>query len=642
MTLSKTTAEASIRASGWEWAQVALLSVNLAWTTLCLGGFLAETMVLTSALSAALLTVHFTERAVRRQRSPHSEYDLPRLHSAGWLLLPFLVYAAVNVHWVTPVGWLGWMDWLGWTQAAAIFWVVLNGVRARAARMALFFVLVGIGCVLVLLASYQRFVAPDWLMMGRTQAAQFFERSSGSFGSPNSLAAYLILLLPSVGALAVRRRATAAQRLVWGYLTMVFGFGLGLTVSRGAWLALILVLAVCPLVIVCGSIGRKLAYLAGSWLLIGLVAVAIYTTAPTLRERFAQMKTQGGELSRPAMWRAAWNIFREQPMIGSGAGSYGVRFDQHRPEAFQLQPRWAHNEYLNTLSDYGIIGFTLVFGAWTALVLRGLRGRRKAAKDWFDGPQSTAGFGMGAAAFALQLVVDFSLKIPALAMAFAVVSAIWIQRSWPPPKSDGAAVGEPVARSLSLVAAIAVTSATIVWMIPIYRGEAKRQDAQIALARMAPGGSEPHTAALLSARDDCVAATTIFAKNGNAWADLALVASALAQVDAGRAGTWAREAEHAANRALAISSDVAEFWMRRGVALDLQGRWIEAGAALVEAMRLAPTRAAVWYQQAAHLSLNPNENGRALAAVGFSLRLDPGNPEAHALRQRLAERSHAP
>ncbi|HTO03047.1 MAG TPA: O-antigen ligase family protein, partial [Opitutus sp.] len=639
---SKTTAEASRRASGWEWAQVALLSVNLAWTTLCLGGFRAETMVVTSALGGALLAVHFAERAVRRWRSSHSGYDLPRLHVAGWLPLPFLVYAIANVQGVTPVGWLGWLDWLGWAHMAAIFWVVLNGIRTRAVRMALLFGLVVIGGGLVLLASYQRFVAPDWLMLGRTQAEQFFERSSGSFGSPNSLAAYLLLLLPAMAALTIRRGATAAQRIAWGYLGVAFGFALALTVSRGAWLALGIVLAWGPLMIVRGSISRKLAYTGGAWLLMGLVAMALYSNVPTVRDRFVQLKTQGGELTRPVMWQAGWSIFRERPLFGSGAGSYGVRFDQHRPESFQLQPRWAHNDYLNTLSDYGIVGCALVFGAWIALVVGGFRGQRAAAKHWFEGPGLTAGLGMGAAAFALQLAVDFSLKIPALAMAFAAVAGMWVQRSWSSPKSGGSANGGPLTKSLPLLAGIVVASATVLWVIPLYRGEAKRQNAQSTIARMAPGRSEPKMAALLSARADCIAATTLSPSNGDAWADRAYVASALAQVDSAGAETWAREAEHAANRALGISRDVADFWMRRGVALDLQGRWVEAGAALVEAMRLAPTRAAVWYQQAVHLSLHANEMGRARAAVGFALRLDPGNPEAHALRERLAERSHAP
>src|SRR5687768_3315524 len=91
MTSSKTPLGASSRASAWEWVQASLLVGNLWWTTLCLGGFLAETMAVTSTLTGLLLTVHFMERAIRA--------NLPRLHPAGWWSLPFLAYAAVNIQW---------------------------------------------------------------------------------------------------------------------------------------------------------------------------------------------------------------------------------------------------------------------------------------------------------------------------------------------------------------------------------------------------------------------------------------------------------------------------------------------------------------------------------------------------------------
>src|SRR5476651_1817886 len=164
------------RASAWEWTQIALLAANLAWTTLCLGGYRPETMVVTSVLTGALLAVHGLARAI----SP-----VPRAHPAGWLLLPFLVYAAVNAQWLTPVRWLGWRDWFGWAQMIGIFWVVLNGVRSPAPRRALIFSLMGLGAVAVALACYQRFVQPDWLPLGRVQDDLFATRSSGPFGTPN-------------------------------------------------------------------------------------------------------------------------------------------------------------------------------------------------------------------------------------------------------------------------------------------------------------------------------------------------------------------------------------------------------------------------------------------------------------------------
>ena len=48
--------------------------------------------------------------------------------------------------------------------------------------------------------------------------------------------------------------------------------------------------------IVRGSIGRKLVHMAGSWLLIGLAVIVIHGAVPTVRDRFVQMRTQGGEL----------------------------------------------------------------------------------------------------------------------------------------------------------------------------------------------------------------------------------------------------------------------------------------------------------------------------------------------------------
>ena len=117
------------RASVWEWGQTTLLAANLVWTTLCLGGYRPETKVVTLALTALLLVVHFVGWAVEKRA-------LGATDRAGWCVLPFLVYSLINVVMITPVPWLGWMDWLGWANLAAVFWVTLNGIRSDAPRAA--------------------------------------------------------------------------------------------------------------------------------------------------------------------------------------------------------------------------------------------------------------------------------------------------------------------------------------------------------------------------------------------------------------------------------------------------------------------------------------------------------------------------
>lgn len=637
----------------WEWAQVALLVANLAWTTACLGGYRPETMVVTSALTGVLVAVHLAARAGKSGGvMGQGDGGFGAYHPAGWWLLPFLGYAAVNVRWISPVEWIGWRDWLGWAQMIAVFWVVLNGVRSKAGRATLFWTLVALAFGAVLLAGYQRWVQPDWLMMGRVQADQFLGRASGPFGIPNSLAALLLLVLPPVLGCALRRGASAVQRVFFGYVASVLALGIVLTVSRGAWLAVAIVVIAWPVVAMGGSVAKRVTWAMGAAAAVAAVVVGLFLTVPLVRERLVSLKTDLGERTRPIMWRGAWKIFEQHPTWGSGGGSYNVLFEKYRPENYQDEPVWAHNDYLNTLSDYGVVGFALFFGACGAIAVGGFRARRRNAMRTMDrmtrGDDEdglTKAWGAGIAAFLLQLFVDFHFKIPALAMAFAIVSALVVQRVWPMRlRAEGAGVGAGRMRvMLSVVVAALMLGATIGWVRPLYQGEALRYRARQTIDVIAVRGLEVEAwrPVLSEALADLKRAVELAPSNGAAWADLAYATTLWARVEPGGAKAWGIEAEQAADRALALSKVVPEFWLRRAVALDVQGRRVEAGVPLVEALKLAPASATVWYYQAFHLSLDRGERGRARAAVAIALRLDPGNREAQALRDRLADERRA-
>lgn len=623
------------RSSVWEWAQVVILGLNLGWTTLCLGGYRPETMVFTSAVNGLLLTLHLIESALGSRRS----------HPAGWLLLPFLVYAALNVWLVTPVGWLGWRDWLGWAQMIAVFWVVINGVRLPAARTALLSALVAVAVGSASLGFYQRFVSADWLMMGRTQAEQFIGRSSGSFGIPNSLAALLLLVLPALGVLTFRRGASAVQRVFFGYLLLLCVFGLVLTVSRGAWIALALALAGWTVCATHGSVVRRLRLAAGVILATGILVAGLFYTVPMVRARLGALRTDSGERTRPIMWRGAWGIFIEHPSFGGGAGAYNYLFEKHRPEDYKDQPVWAHNDYLNTLSDYGVTGFALFFGACGVVTWCCWRQSRHSSAPK-GGHENEAllvqAQVVGVTAFSLQLFIDFHFKIPALAMAFGVVAALVVQNRWPVPTSH-ALPPSCWHRRLTWVSACAVAYCTFSFAIPLYRGEALRYKARQSIDLIATKGlSVAQWPALLNpASEELRRAVEVDPSNGAAWSDLAYALALSALMDPARIPQLGREAENAASRALACSTVPPEFWVRHGVALDMQGRWRGAHASFAEAIRLGPARAATWYNYAYHLSLIPGDPRPALIAVDHCLRLDHGNREGQALRQRLATRVRA-
>jgi len=124
--------------------------------------------------------------------------------------------------------------------------------------------------------------------------------------------------------------------------------------------------------------------------------------------------------------------------------------------------------------------------------------------------------------------------------------------------------------------------------------------------------------------------------NAQAWSDRAYADSLWGLVEPSQTKSLGVQVEGEGKTAIGISPIVAEFWIREGAGLDMQGKWLEGGECSARALRLAPGRADIWYYQAYHFSLDPIEKGPAIAAADFSLRLDPSFLLAQALRQRLA------
>jgi O-antigen ligase/cytochrome c-type biogenesis protein CcmH/NrfG len=614
-----------------EWIIAGLLAGNVAWTTLCLGGVRPETMVLSWGLTGITLALQLVTSA----------WSGGRAHPAGFWLLPFLVYAAISVAAITPVPWIGKREWLVWAQVAACFWISLNGLRHSWPRLLVMGMVLGLAVSGVVFAAYQRFIAPDWLMMNRTQVTQYIGRASGCFGNPNNFAALLILIVPPVLSLAWQRGASAVQRVLYGYLALVLLLGLGLTISRGGWLALALALACWPLFARTQTWASRILLSATALGAVLMAGAALYSTVPLVKARLDDLAEDRGERSRPILWTASTKLFSSAPLLGTGAGSFNTLFERHRPERFNDEPQWTHNEYLNTLSDYGLVGFVLLFGA--VVVLGGkvvARSGSATAMNEVNAGWRAAGvthaMSVGLLAFATACFVDFHLKIPALGMTVALISAEIVRRHWP---ADEPIEPTPWRQLGGIVAAIAVVIGTLAIALPTYQAESSRYLGRQKIDALALT-QEP---TLNQQKETFTEARALFGEalafddsNGQAWADSAYASALWSHLAPQSRTDLGREAEISARQALARSKQVPEFWIRLGVALDMQGRWSEGSEAFLQALTLAPASSLAWYHQAYHLSLNPRANKLALVAVDTCLRLDPTYLSARSLRQRLS------
>lgn len=616
-----------------EWVLMLGLAATLAWTTLCLGGYLAETMAVTSGAVFGLATGGAVLWAAGRGNGS------PAFNRAALLPLPFLIYALASVLWLAPAQWLAWREWLLWLQMWLVFVLVLHFGRSRGQTWLLAGTYLALGLAGVAMAAGQRYGDPAWMMLGRTQAEQFLGRSAGMFGIPNSLAGLLELMIPACLALMFSRAARPVVKVACAWLAALFLFAMVLTGSRGGWISLTLVLMLWP--VLGGTDWRR--RITSSIVILAVTAAgfcSLYRFSDYARQRIQPFLDGQFELSRPIIWKAGLQIWRDHPWLGGGAASYNVLFDQYRPRGFINEPDWTHNDYLNTLCDYGLAGFALWAAAGAGLLWLGWRAVRRMRREGAAANGSGGlwpwrlGLFVGLLAFALHLGVDFHTKIPALAFAAAVAGALLL-RDEPGLCRHLPAAG---ARVVGLILA-----GGCVWMAvrvagPLYQAEALRYTARRAIDKQAAGGQGDLRVIMPAAQASFEKAVMLDPRNGQAWADLAYARTQSWHVTKGDLVELGRQAEPLADKALALCSLDAEFWIRKGVALDMQARQLEGEACFKRALELAPNSGGWWYYYAHHLSAFPARQAEALQAVESCLTLDPANREAITLRQQLVAR----
>lgn len=215
----------------------------------------------------------------------------------------------------------------------------------------------------------------DPLTWKRMAAFGGWSRPFGTMGHPNHLGALLAVTLPAQlglvhAAFARGRRAAGVVLALGGALSAV---ALVATLSRAAFSAALVGLAVYLLFVLAGG-RRRMALAAGAIVLTLALGMFLRHSprgagpfAGALRERVQRAVVIGPRLQ---IWRAALDVFRESPVLGSGLDTFALAFQRHRPSLYWVQeydatPTQAHNEILHALATQGIVGGL----AWCAVVL---------------------------------------------------------------------------------------------------------------------------------------------------------------------------------------------------------------------------------------------------------------------------------
>ena len=199
--------------------------------------------------------------------------------------------------------------------------------------------------------------SPDWWVAWEGRHAIY-----GTFGNPNFLAEYAApLAVLSLGFFLGSSRGVRR----WGWLgiwTALISI-LVLTVSRSAWLGLLVGLAVYFLASRGGNAGRRNSIIAGTAALL-VIALGWSQVYNRIASSFAP--GEPGISTRLHMWKVAGKIIAEHPVLGTGPGGYSLNYleysarigeggRQERP-AYAGITQDAHNDFLQALAERGLTG----------------------------------------------------------------------------------------------------------------------------------------------------------------------------------------------------------------------------------------------------------------------------------------------
>lgn len=291
-------------------------------------------------------------------------------------------------------------------------------------------------------------------------------RVISSFGNATFFAGHLVLLLP-LGINFCLGAQRHEARMGWASLVGLLYFCLLATYTRAAWLGLAGGLVVDAVLLY----GRRrpgrgsataLAALAGVVLIVTTI-VAASGPYSLSRRLVSSFQMDESNVQRKMAWDGAWGVFRDHPLLGTGAGTLMHHIPEHLDPEFyntgvSLWVAHAHNEFLEQAADTGIIGLGLFVWMLAAFVFLAWRvGRRASSRT---ARYVAAGSLAGLLAFMAQNMAGVSLRYPTgglyLFVIFGLTVAAAQTHSGAPPSEPTCPPPRRLPLALHLLLALAL------------------------------------------------------------------------------------------------------------------------------------------------------------------------------------------
>jgi len=337
-----------------------------------------------------------------------------------------------------------------------IFLVTLNTIRTKAQIKRVMLAIITIGFLMSIFFLMRYFGAP----------------APTGFINSDHFSAYLGMIIPlSLGLLLIEN--TSVRPLLF-FTILVMGGALFFTMSRGGMFSFIAALLFIALL---ASTRRSMKN--KGWLILAIsvfiVLIIAWLGATPVVERILSFKAEiasryfGGRLP---IWQGTIGIIKDNPIFGTGLGTFNYIFPKYQPAGIMWKHyTYAHSDFLELLSEIGIIGFALfvVCGLWSVVYLS--RRYIQRHDPWVVGI-SLCVFGSLTAIF-IYSFTDFNLHIPANAILLSIILALFVSTLNTTNEADACPVeyrrdlyGEAISHYLAAILAVTLL---IVYTVAVVR-----------------------------------------------------------------------------------------------------------------------------------------------------------------------------
>ena len=345
-----------------------------------------------------------------------------------WAVLAFVVYAIIRYHFA-PIEYVARFELIKVLVYAFLFLAILNNLNRQESTQTIALTLVTLAFVLSVFAIFQ-FITHYGKVWNMIKPEDYLGRGSGTYINPNHFAGFVEMILPLALAYSLMGRFSSGVNIILSYTSLVLVIGLGVSQSRGGWMAcLLMLLSFFALSFFQRDLRTR--SIIGITLLLALGIVAVANTEQSQRRVKQLISGDKIDNDRFRYWNSAIQIWREDLWWGAGPAHYDFRFRQYRAEKIPGRAQYVHNDYLNTLADWGIVGLGII-AAFIALFYAGVfktwnfvqrnphdLGARKSNKVAF-----VFGGAFGVLAMLFHSVLDFNMHIPANAITLLVLIAV--------------------------------------------------------------------------------------------------------------------------------------------------------------------------------------------------------------------------